>query len=62
MCIPQEQGLVNGSEYLCNKLQEQSLVPVGMLSGKIMDLPMTRLAFMVVCLQVRKRSELTAVS
>jgi hypothetical protein len=48
MCIPQEQGLVNGSESLCNKLQEQSLVAVGMLTRKIMHLPMTRLAFMIV--------------
>jgi hypothetical protein len=52
MCISQEQGLVNGYEYLCNKLQEQSLVGVGLLSTKIMHLPMTRLAFMIVCLQV----------
>ncbi len=62
MCIAQEQGLVNGSESLCNKLQEQSLGVVGMLKLKIMHLPLARLAFMIVCLQVRQRSELTIVS
>jgi hypothetical protein len=43
MCIPQEQGLVNGSKSFCNKLQEESLTTVGMLIRKIMHLPMTRL-------------------
>jgi len=62
MCIAQEQGPVNGSESLCNKLQEQSLGVVGMLTLKIMHLPLARLASMIVCLQVRQRSELTLVS
>jgi hypothetical protein len=65
MWIAQEQGLVNGSESLCNKLQEQSLRVVGMLTSKIMHPPLARLAFMIVfpsCLQVRQRSELTLVS
>ncbi len=65
MCIAQQQGLVNGSESLCNKLQEQSLRVVGMLTLKIMHPPLARRAFMIIlrsCLQVRQRSELTLVS
>ncbi len=46
MCIPQEQGLVNGSQSLSNKLQEQSPLAVGMLTRKIMHVPMTGLAIM----------------
>ncbi len=59
MCIPQEQGLVNGSESLCNKLQEQSPVAVSMLTRKIMHLPMTGLAIMHkrTWPQFRKRSK-----
>jgi len=46
ICIVQEQGLVNRSESLCNKLQEQSLGIVGMWTLKIMHPPLARLAFM----------------